>query len=268
MTLPAIGKLHTVLIPVSVTSREPEKEYSANSMDTASNSLKRKFLGAGILLALSAILLPLLLDGSGSESRFRRVENLREQPPRVIGADGVLEAPRVVQRSDSKGFEFKLINPSSPRNKPLPRPDTSVKAPAATTVVLGTEKIEKTSRPRTVSELLASRSLGNRDDVENTASIRETDKSVRAGNLPGAGPWLIQAASFSDELRATTLRNQLRDRGYPSFVTSAWVQLSSADTPRYRVQVGPLTDRIKTVQRKREIERIVGGRSLVTLYQH
>ena len=263
-----------MLIPVSVTSREPEKEYSANSMDTASNSLKRKFLGAGILLALSAILLPLLLDGSGSESRFRRVENLREQPPRVIGADGVLEAPRVVQRSDSKGFEFKLINPSSPRNKPLPRPDTSVKAPAATTVVLGTEKIENPSRPRTVSELLASRSLGNRDDVENTVPAKETvsssgesDKAVRAGNLPGAGPWLIQAASFSDELRATTLRNQLRDRGYPSFVTSAWVQLSSADTPRYRVQVGPLTDRIKTVQRKREIERIVGGRSLVTVYQ-
>ncbi|PIE36704.1 MAG: hypothetical protein CSA54_03615 [Gammaproteobacteria bacterium] len=45
-----------------------------------------------MLIALAVIVLPLLLDGRGSESKFRRVEQLREEPPRVRRADGSMEA--------------------------------------------------------------------------------------------------------------------------------------------------------------------------------
>ena len=44
-----------------------------------------------MLIALAVIFLPLLLDGAGSESQYRRVERLREEPPRVIRQDGQTE---------------------------------------------------------------------------------------------------------------------------------------------------------------------------------
>ncbi len=47
--------------------------------------LRQRLWGAAVLIAVAVIFLPLLLDGSGSESQYRRVERLREEPPRVVG---------------------------------------------------------------------------------------------------------------------------------------------------------------------------------------
>jgi len=57
--------------------------------------LRSRLWGATVLIAVLVIVLPLVLDGSGSESRFRRVETLREEPPRVLGADGRQESAGV-----------------------------------------------------------------------------------------------------------------------------------------------------------------------------
>ncbi len=54
--------------------------------------LRQRLWGAAVLIAALVIVLPLLLDGAGSESQFRRVERLREEPPRVLGPDGAPEA--------------------------------------------------------------------------------------------------------------------------------------------------------------------------------
>lgn len=53
--------------------------------------LRQRLWGAAVLIALLVIFLPLLLDGSGSESQYRRVERLRAEPPRIINSDGELE---------------------------------------------------------------------------------------------------------------------------------------------------------------------------------
>jgi cell division septation protein DedD len=52
-------------------------------VDTARDN-RRRLWGGAVLLAIAVIVLPLLLDGAGSESKFRRVEKLREEPPRII----------------------------------------------------------------------------------------------------------------------------------------------------------------------------------------
>ena len=49
--------------------------------------LRQRLWGAAVLIALAVLVLPLLLDGAGSESRFRRVEKLREEPPRIVRPD-------------------------------------------------------------------------------------------------------------------------------------------------------------------------------------
>lgn len=49
---------------------------------------RQRLWGAAVLIAVAVIVLPLLLDGAGSESQFRRVERLREEPPRIIDPSG------------------------------------------------------------------------------------------------------------------------------------------------------------------------------------
>lgn len=51
--------------------------------DPASRSrlFRERLWGAAVLVALAVIVLPLLLDGSGSESRFHDLETMREAPP-------------------------------------------------------------------------------------------------------------------------------------------------------------------------------------------
>jgi len=53
-----------------------------------SAKLRKQLWGAAVLIAIAVIVLPWLLDGAGSESQFRRVEQLREEPPAIVDADG------------------------------------------------------------------------------------------------------------------------------------------------------------------------------------
>ena len=46
----------------------------------SSNRTRQRLWGAAVLIAIAVIVLPFLLDGAGSESQFRRVEQLREAP--------------------------------------------------------------------------------------------------------------------------------------------------------------------------------------------
>ena len=68
--------------------------------------LRQRLWGAAVLIALAVIFLPLLLDGAGSESQYRRVESLREEPPRIIREDGQRET---------------VIIPEPTPQKPVPR---------------------------------------------------------------------------------------------------------------------------------------------------
>ena len=58
------------------------------SEEQRSLKLRQRLWGAAVLIAIAVIVLPLILDGAGSESQFRRVERLREEPPRIIDEKG------------------------------------------------------------------------------------------------------------------------------------------------------------------------------------
>jgi len=54
---------------------------SSDSFDDDDQTrFRQRIWGAIVLFAIAIIVLPLLLDGAGSESQFRRVERLREAP--------------------------------------------------------------------------------------------------------------------------------------------------------------------------------------------
>ena len=57
------------------------EEQDQRPVDTSGHRLRQRLWGAAVLIALAVIVLPLLLDGSGSESHFRNLDAMREAPP-------------------------------------------------------------------------------------------------------------------------------------------------------------------------------------------
>ncbi len=144
--------------------------------------LRQRLWGAAVLVALLVIVLPLVLDGSGSESQFRRVERLREEPPRVIDANGQLETP--VARS-AQG--------------PADAPEATV--------------TETPSAPPAIH-------VGEEAPPNYYGSASDTDVSAARSSEPLTA-WVVQAGSFGDQGNAMAVRDQLRRAGFPSFVSAA-----------------------------------------------
>jgi len=58
--------------------------------DDNESNFRQRIWGAAVFIAIMVIVLPLLLDGAGSESQFRRVEKLRQEPPNIVDKEGNL----------------------------------------------------------------------------------------------------------------------------------------------------------------------------------
>lgn len=211
---------------------------SADSLDELrAQRLRQRLWGATIIIALAVIFLPLLLDGSGSESQFRRVERLREEPPRVINIDGSRETVPVpssdgVDRDSwwqrtKKRFQE---TPSGDSRDARRAPDTE--ATETTTLTIPDEATDGV------------------DDVELPAITQTTD--VRA--------WVVQAGSFREEANAVAVRDRLRRAGYPSFVTL------SDDGTVFRVRVGPMINNDQATVVQKNVMELLGRDAIVLPY--
>jgi len=144
--------------------------------------LRQRLWGAAVLIALLVIFLPLVLDGSGSESQYRRVERLRAEPPRVVDEEGNVEPVAAVVQ-----------------NTPDPAPtDAEV---AVTPQRVDIQDVEPAANPQTAPSR-------PRPSAENAP--------VKPEKLQA---WVVQAGSFQDEVNALAVRDRLRRAGFPSFVT-------------------------------------------------
>lgn len=65
------------------------------------SNFRLRIWGAAVFIAIMVIVLPLLLDGSGSESQFRRVEKLRQEPPNIVDRDGNLTTQTIPESTKS-----------------------------------------------------------------------------------------------------------------------------------------------------------------------
>lgn len=143
--------------------------------------LRQRLWGAAVLIAILVIVLPLVLDGSGSESQFRRVERLREEPPRILGADGQPEQTPVTTRPDLR------------RTPDEAGEDIRIR-------VGEDDPPDYLSAPRVPDGL-------------------PYDGGTASGDTLTA--WVVQAGSFGDETNALAVRDRLRRAGFPSFVSQS-----------------------------------------------
>jgi len=219
---------------------------SAHNVDEhRAQKLRQRLWGATIIIALAVIFLPLLLDGSGSESQFRRVEQLREEPPRVINIDGsreIVNVPdsrpkkknswwaRMVRRFTDKSPDMQRIG----GNKPIPRPDID-------------EVIEPPAKALPEPEPTSDAALTGGALNDDTA-------------LEHLQAWVVQAGSFSDYDNAVAVRDRLRSAGYPSFVTP------KPDGDVFRVHVGPMINKSQASGVRDKVASILGREALLKPY--
>ena len=144
--------------------------------------LRQRLWGAAVFIALLVIFLPLLLDGSGSESQYRRVERLREEPPRVINAEGVREPVQVV-------------------------PDSST-----------TEPQQALSQDHAVTEPVQNFAEAE-DPIVIQQQPAQAAQSAPTTSTEPLRAWVVQAGSFGERANAIAVRDKLRRAGFPSFVT-------------------------------------------------
>ena len=216
--------------------------------ELAAARLRRRLWGAAVLIALAVLVLPLLLDGGGSERRFRRVERLREEPPRIV-VDGV--ETRVTATPTGTGGAEPGIG-----------------------AALGAEGRAGNAIGDAADDAVGHTTEDTTEDGVDEAATASAERDATAGrgpepespavSSPGLAPlpraWVVQAGSFGAQDGAIALRDRLRGAGYPAFVVEA------RGRRLYRVQVGPLIDERRAEETRAEVAVRFGVEPIVVAY--
>ncbi|MBD3618391.1 MAG: SPOR domain-containing protein [Chromatiales bacterium] len=142
--------------------------------------IKQRLVGLAVLIALAAIFLPMLLDGSGREGHVRVDMDIPPEP--------LFPAP---ERLPERPTAPEPVERSLPAEAPAPV-QASEPAPAPA----------ETARPR---------------PAEPVARATPSAPAERGEAVTEEG-WVVQVGSFSEEGRAQTLRKSLREKGFEAFV--------------------------------------------------
>ena len=174
--------------------------------------LKKRLVGAIVLVALAVIFVPMLLEGDKRTDIPMFGSNVPEAPgPRPDMVDIPLQvpppppaAPVVVERELPPEPVAVAPTRAAPEPAPVPPP-----APQA--------------QPKPVAPVQAVKPA-----------------AVAAAPKPAVGEsWAVQVGSFSEQGNASRLRDSLRGKGYPAYVE----QVKLASGTSYRVRVGPVLAR-------------------------
>jgi len=266
-----------------------------------STTLRRRLWGAAVLLALLVIFLPLLLDGSGSESnsnsKYRRVERLRAEPPIIINSEGVPENV-VESASDSSVLPVNSTSGQSGSSNQSELARRSNQDGQGQQDDQGGQgqggqgqqggQIRQDKQGSQVGQsgqqgdnAGQGQQAGQADEFEwgeqnaqgeqltagdepvvdtDAASQARTDDSApsETGRMSA---WVVQAGSFADETNALAIRDKLRQAGYPSFVTP-----NDAEPPLYRVRVGPMIDFQQAESKRDEVIDYLRREAIVVSY--
>ncbi len=188
--------------------------------------LRQRLWGAAVLIALLVIFLPLVLDGSGSESQYRRVESLRAEPPRILDADGNPEPAARATQPELESASSQSMVPDDAR-RPVEQRQTS-------------EQLESQPQRRAVPQPATA------------------EQNVRTDAIQA---WVVQAGSFQEEANALAVRDRLRRAGFPSFVTP-----NDATKPLFRVRVGPMISLQQAEKSRDNIMRLLQREAIVVSY--
>lgn len=172
--------------------------------------LKERLVGAAVLVVLTAIFVPMVLDGP--------------EPPAAVPAT---LAPAPV---DASTFGYDLNAPlpgaATPATAPAAAPATTTAAPAPA-VASATAAAKPAAAPAPPST------------PKPTVVEAPKPKVAAPAAKPAAAGWAAQVGSFSKEATAKTIADDLKRRGFKAFV----MEHREDGKTLYRVRVGPVATR-------------------------
>ena len=181
------------------------------------HAFKQRIIGAIVLVALAVIFIPILLPGH-RDLGFSDTESHIPPKPDELENLKVLELEKPLAAPAPREIVRTPIDERSP-----PAPQTESEPPVVEQKPAAVDK--KPSKPPV-----------------------EQDKKSDTAPTPKA--WVVQVGSFSKRENAMRLRDQLRSKGYKTFVE----QISAADKIFYRVRVGPVVSRSNALDLQKELQ--------------
>jgi len=186
--------------------------------------LKKRLIGAVVLVAVAAIVVPMLFNGGEETEMPTFGSNVPDKPdeqvqtievPLQVPPQEPLETRPITSQQEAEGYEAQV--PATPVTPPValvqePEPEV-VEPPAAPAPAVKPAPAPKPAATKTP-----------------TAKPTATTSSKK----PASG-WVVQLGSFGKSANALALRDKVRKKGYSAFVE----QQKGASGTVYRVRVGP-----------------------------
>lgn len=197
--------------------------------------MKKRLVGAIVLVALGVIFIPALLDNTGQQEQFTVKMEIPSKPE--------IKLPEKLNelQEEQANLQGESITP------PEPVPDSVPEHIAVKNAVLssGNEK-----RPK---KLIHEKPLPEFKKTDLNKPDQPLSKQVQK-------TWVVQVGSFSQEPNASGLRDSLLRLGQKAFVEKT----SGATGTIYRVRIGPVEDR-DTAERLRDQLSKLGQRNLIVM---
>lgn len=181
-------------------------------MHPLNDTLKKRLVGAVVLVSLAVILIPLLLKGTGERTSMPRYgSNVPEKPDYKFKT---IEIPLQVPPDQAQGASSEQVQVVE-----------SPKEAAAATTAPGTPKAE------------APQSAPAPNAATNPKPERKhaTATPMTAPTEAGPEAWVVQVGSFGNTKNAFDLRDKLRGKGFNAFVEKVEAEGKTV----YRVRIGP-----------------------------
>lgn len=225
--------------------------------------LKQRLVGAGVIIAVGVIVIPMILDGAGE----RQLRKMPDAPKaRIISKPGLVteDAIPVFSRKGSGQIVITL-----PKDEVTESPDNNTKTKTATA---SDNKASNPKKPVVTAKVAEPKKA--RKEAESRPEIKPETKSgakpapaskpksipksepepvvaakkkapAKATKKPLAktsptGIWVVQVGSFTDPKKAFKFRDNLRGKKYKAFVEKI---SGRSGKSLYRVRVGPMLKR-------------------------
>lgn len=209
-----------------------------------------RLIGAAVLLALAVIILPFVLDGSGSQREYEYAETLPEEPERPL-----------LERSFSSRQPVQTITTVQEKQAVPTRAEIAVSLPASTPTT-NLQPTQRTANPTQTTEQLASSVAAAADGAQVSAqgaSIQRETNVSSLDNKPLQPGWNIQVASFVRDANAVKLIRKLEAQNLPAYAN----RVQGSSRTLIRVLVGPYGNQVDALALQNSINKDYRVESLI-----
>ncbi len=204
--------------------------------------LKRRLIGATVLVSLAIIFLPMLLSHKPVARHQGKMAPMPAEPER--------------------NFDASLLH-DIPAGEPLPtHAEAESKAPVAAEPAIPGSKVKSKPKPKSVPGLKSRSAVPPHiPDPETVQAINHKADKAASGRSPAA--WVVRVGSFASRASADKLVKKLRKAGLD---TMDPVAVTVKGKRFYRVQVGPQLDRKAADRLLPRVNRIARTKGQVVRY--